>query len=40
MFKTGAVMVFISEGSGKALQVLGNGNVNGKGTESDTHGMV
>jgi hypothetical protein len=35
MFKTGAVMVFISQASGKALRVLQNGDVDGRGTEDD-----
>ena len=40
MFKTGAVMVFISQASGKALRVLQNGDVDGRGTEDDALGMV
>ena len=40
MFKTGAVMVFISDGSEKALRVLENGDVDGRGTEEEALGMV
>ena len=40
MFKTGAVMVFISNGSGKALRVLENGDADGRGTEEEALGTV
>ena len=33
MFKTGAVLVFISEASGKSLRVTRDGDANGKGGE-------